>query len=1156
MGDESRDTLRGLIVEDPRWRSESAIWGAESTGLTQEGRTLGRPFTTDSTAWRIEARGDSEQNIDVLCIRGGVPGSGLGSVWKQSTEGGTSYRGQDAPVAIRAAKTLELGAGGASYEQHSNPDTLTMQDGTIVIVNDLYTSVLALAGIRQVRCRTISSSTGTVSSAVTINSQQYSNEKPYPFLVSVPREDGSERLLCGQWVEDSATGGPDAANIDVHFSDDAGATWAVYARSVLSGTTTIDGLSSQRDGVNIAGTTGAGSTGWDLRRCRAAYANGQILLMMHLVHHDDNRRRVGDFLLQWQSSDLGATFVIVDEPTDLTATEDGAYRGGAPVVRARDGLFSVGYVKVADSAYALGGSAALITVGIQIVRLGASSQRFTETGAAEGANPTLTDGGEVSQVGASLLYELDGPECALALIPSGELAVYWLRPDDGTSGHEVRAAISGDGVTFTNWGSSMYSSNYGTVWDVDSGNVNPLDGAGASGNITNHPAEFAATGQGGRVAFVTSWVLAGTSADQSLSALMLGGYHTQTMGTTTRSARARSDSAVGWEQCWYGLHRPDYVGWTRNSTGSPVTTYSAAGMRVVTTVTETDYWDMAPAGSGPEGIRARWVLTCAVGNTAGDYVAARFIIRDGANTIDVSVRYSSTTISVYDNHAGSQLATESVDMTVPQEFEIAAAVPDTVAGDLVLYRRAAGLQADNPWTTVADVAPSLASSAAANHDVRFGTQLVGITDATWSDFYLTTNNHTGLRGLDDVAITNPDDLRPVYLTGRWSELSAGAFVRSVDGPAAPNEAYTVPVVYGYGGERVLPSVLATPATGWRSSDETAQSLAFAYNTTTLGTEESGPLSDTFGVHVAGINWGTGTLEGYDQGTTAWVSIASIDFTTTAAYTRSGNVIEITSASVTQQIREGEWDGGWIDLGSSKRRRILHTRAGLLTATGGTVRRPRLVLEDVDGTEGATGAAVVYPQQGTVIVRDATTYSGVRISIDAQTTPDGFFEIGALVAGPFYAFGVDYSWGRVIGTGFNVEMNEARGGQRMPYKAGNKRRSVETAWTDGVDVTPIDSNEATPGYMLSTSTGGIEPIAYNRAVLYDLDGLISAVDGPLRPVVYIPVLAKGTPDTVTMTGNADAIYGRIVSPIRMESILGDENANEVWRLARFTIEEEV
>ena len=211
---------------------------------------------------------------------------------------------------------------------------------------------------------------------------------------------------------------------------------------------------------------------------------------------------------------------------------------------------------------------------------------------------------------------------------------------------------------------------------------------------------------------------------------------------------------------------------------------------------------------------------------------------------------------------------------------------------------------------------------------------------------------------------------------------------------------------------------------------------------------------------------------------------------------------------------------------------------------------------IDGTEAASGSGEVYPRQATVIVRDASSYAGIRVSIDAQSTPDGYFEVGSFLAGPVVVFGTDYSWGRILEQSWNVELNQARGGQRMPYEAGPARRSVEVAWTDGIDVTQIDGNDSDADYMLSTSTGGIEPVAYTRDVLYTVQGTVEALGGPLRPVVYLPAVGKGTPDSETLTGRSAAVYGRITSPIRLESILGDENSDEVWRLARLTIEEEV
>jgi hypothetical protein len=76
------------------------------------------------------------------------------------------------------------------------------------------------------------------------------------------------------------------------------------------------------------------------------------------------------------------------------------------------------------------------------------------------------------------------------------------------------------------------------------------------------------------------------------------------------------------------------------------------------------------------------------------------------------------------------------------------------------------------------------------------------------------------------------------------------------------------------------------------------------------------------------------------------------------------------------------------------------------------------------------------------------------------------------------------------------------------------------------------------------------------VLYTVQGAADMLAGPLRPVVYLPAVSKGVPDSETLLSRASAIYGRITSPIRMESILGDEDESEVWRLARLTIEEEV
>ncbi len=1146
MADASRDTLRGLLIEDPRLRSESSIWTAESAGLTQAGRHVGRPTTSDTTSWRVEARGDQSEALDVQVLRSGVPGRGLGVGWKKASDAATVYRGLDSPVAIRGWQII-ASEGGVTNADYENPDAVTLQNGKLVIVAQFVNNLIP-AGNTNVGCVVVDPSDGTVGSFVSIGGQAYTKAAPYPWIIAVPREDGGERLIVGFWTEDSGSGTTESANIDVYFSDDEGANWQVYARSVLTQTTTIN-PSATRSGINIESTQGSGNDGWDVRRVRCAYSNGQILMMMHLKHHDTDARRLADFLFQWQSSDLASTFTMVDEATSETATSDEAYRGGSPSVDARDGLFLVAWNKVDDSDYAGGGLASTINIGVVAGRLGASSQRFSEIGASDLGTLTLTDGCDVSQVASTNLYELDEPETTITALPSGEIWVYWLRGTAGASGHEIRAGVSTDGATYSSWGKSMFSGNYGTVWDVDSGNTNPLDGGGASGITNTFPRQLVAAPQAGRVALLSTWELQGSARDKSVTACYLGGFHTQTLGQTVPTSITQSDMSTGWEYTWIGLTEPDDLRWNLTNAGTSAVTLNATGMQVTTTIGDR-YWTLQPDGSGLEGLIARWSLKCDTGNTAGDFVAVRIQVRDGVNRLDVSIRYSSTSVVVYDNNATATLATYNVDMTTVREFELSAKVAAT--GSLVLYERTAGNKLDNVWNVAADVAPGLASSAAALHFIRWGAIASGTTDATWLEMQFTTNNYTGIRFRSAVKITNPGDLSPLPLSGRWTEISAGAYLRAVDGPGISGEEYQLPVAYDYGAERVLPVVLPSPSEGWRSSSTAEQSIALAYNATTLGTENAAPMGEFYGLHAAGVNFKSATLEGYVSGS-GWTSIASITNAVAASYTRTGNVIEITSASLDSFVREAEFNGGWVDLGSSKRRRVQHTRGGLLTSTGGTVRRPRLILEGIDGTEPASGTVDIIPTRFSVVVNDATAYSGIRLKIASQSTVDGYFTIGAIVAGPVVTFGTDYSWGRVLERQYNVELNEARGGARSPDEIGPSRRTVEVAWTDGIDVTQVDSDSTTADYMLSNT--GIEPAAYTRDVLYTLEGVQELIGGPLRPVVYLPALQKDQASQL-LNRQEEAIYGRVVTPVRIETILGDENSTEVLRWSGLRIEEEV
>ncbi len=1143
MADVSRNTIRGLIVADPRLRDESAIWSAETTA-TQAGARLGQPTTSDTTSWRMEARGTASENIDVQVIEAGIPGSSLGLVWKPSSS--SDFRGRDAPVQIRGDKMIQYRDTTGTILNADYPHAITLEDGTLLVAAEVTSS--AVVGTLLLRAWRVDPSNGSVSSPVTVDSQLFGSFGFLrPFLVRVPRQGGGERVLCGYWMSDQDYAGGLVGQIKIRASDDGGATWADYSSTALTGTTTIDGLTAARDGIRVASAFGAGTTGWVPQRCRAAYANGQVLLMMHLQHADTNNRRMADFLLQWSSSDLGASFQLVDEPTDETATADGEYRGGLPDVVARDGLFHVAYIDINDAAYAGGDVPGTIVTGLTIARLGSSSQQFSAAGGNDSARPTAGQA-QTTQVGATVLYRLDDPEHAIVADDDGRLWAYYRQ--EATS--EVRAVYSLDGVTWRRWGSSMMSSTFGNVWDVDSGAVNPLDGGGTGGITTEYPRHFAAAQNCGRVALVTNWSFDTSPHDNSLVALYLGGYHTQTLGWTSDAIRTPG-AAVGFEDTWYHLNDPDDQQWTLSSSGTSTETHSDTGL-LVTTTTGTRYWTQTPKGSGPEGVIARWVVEVDSGDVSDDRAAVRIKVRDGSYEVDVSIRYSATQVRIEDNVAASTLDTIAIDMsTEAREFEVAVKL-DGASGEIALYQRPATGIADNPWTLLESATLTRQANITAVHSIQFGNITNSSAITRWRMFAYTSNDFSGLKWRD-AEIANPGDLAPLHGSARWVHATPGGYMRAVDGPGIVGESYTLPVVYDYGVERVLPTINASPSATWRSTNETQQSLALAYNPTTLGTEDAAPLGDTLAIYLGGINWSAGSLQGYVAGA-GWSSIGSFDTSASYTYIGHGNVIELRALSFSRVVREGEWDGATVVIGANEYR-VVHTRGGEITGSAGSPRRCRLVLDSSAGT--GSGTAKIVPKQAVIVWRDATDYAGLRLVIDAQSTAEGYFTIGALVVGPFYVFGQDYSWGRILERTPNVDVSEGRAGQRRATRLGPQRRTAEVAWTDGIDVTQVDSASATPDYLLSTSTSGIEPIAYERAVGYDIDGIAQLIDGPLHPVVYLPQVAKGTGgagDVQVLTDVGLSVYGRVTSPVRLESILGDEEANEVWRLARLTIEEEV
>jgi len=210
--------------------------------------------------------------------------------------------------------------------------------------------------------------------------------------------------------------------------------------------------------------------------------------------------------------------------------------------------------------------------------------------------------------------------------------------------------------------------------------------------------------------------------------------------------------------------------------------------------------------------------------------------------------------------------------------------------------------------------------------------------------------------------------------------------------------------------------------------------------------------------------------------------------------------------------------------------------------------PRLFLDDVVGGDPASGTGEIWAPSICVIYSApaGTLLSKFRLTIDSQTTADGYFEIGNLTIGRFLPLR-QYSHGRSIALDANVQTTETGDGTRYTRRQGPARRSVAFAWREGVDTS--DLYGGTPDYY----QWGDNKVATPAAAPLTMEGLIKLTDGSDLPVLYIP---SATTSRTTLRYREEMIWGRIQTGSRREAVVGDERSSEVFRIQTVQMDEEV
>ena len=1079
--DVTRSTLQALGMQDTRITTDS-LWAAESS-YTQAGPTAGDPEDQGASAMDITARGTmvADKHLEIVAVEPGMPGPARARyIYREGTSG--DYFGHVQYLALVAPWEHILWTDGTSgvVRATSKPHSVTLDDDTVsTVVQATYvsggTTYRVLSYLRDPDAYTWSPVTVYQQTAAPVDGY-------WPCQCVLP----SGRVLCGHWVEDTTN---NLAQVRMHYSDDNGATWAVYSSFVLP------------EAIDISGVPGAGAAGYELGKLRMVYHAGQVCLVAGLTANNTTPAWREQ---QWQyaSEDDAISFGLVEEFSQQSNPSLAKYW----------------------DMVATGTTIVMVSAGTDpdIRRLGSADEPLS---IAELVEPTVTPSWILIPGGGGV--STDG-DVAICVDEAGTLYIHGR--DTGAASEAWCSAIrsTDDGATWTEPGTSPRGP--GTWWDAEDGNT--------------HPRDFTTTVQRARVVLCHNWDANPGNEDNSLGAFYLGGYSTLTMPPLYTALTPDQDYA-SWTRTWLPFDTPDAVGWALVGAG---TIALAAGALNIATTANTGYYTLNPTGSIAQGLIVRAVLTVnAGGSVTTDDMAIRLRLADTVDDYDVSIRFNFVTpgFRVYDNNAPGIVGT----VTTPgiTSFEFVAAISDA---NFACWYREKDENEEHTWIAgpTSAALTSNVGAPAANHMVRWGHIAASTSESDWTELQYTFASNTGEQL---TSFVNPDDLTGREFSATGSYIAEGVTIAAKDGPALIDDEWHIDTAYRYAVENIL---VGGPRKTWRSTtDGVIETIALALDETLLGTAESMPGNDMVHLTLLGINVRNVLFQRYDVGTAAWVTLVDMSSNTDRVglhWTRVGNTVIPTGTSGTDNpyLLHNDAKGGTFALGADLRRISWHTEGRF---GPGPAKQPTFALEGITGAEGASGATGQIWSSSMCGIAKLNGEKGAayRLYIPAQSTVDGYYEIGLAIVGHMGVFGRLPDWGRNIELNHGTEQRVARDRTRSARRVAPSQRTVEFTLVDGIDQTEIWTDEA-PDYLYGGNTAGKQPVASLRDTPYLLEGQDRYTDGPRLPVVYVPTIPLAV-DTVTLVGRHEFIVMTIDAPIRMETILGEENSTEAIRLAQIS-----
>lgn len=1073
--DRSTDYGQAILVPDPRIAWDALV--AATSSYTGTAPIPGQPDPDGTTGLTLTARGTQAAG-DTMRVStktgGGVGRSGATFIWQQ--EAG-DWQGWDAPTVMSTWAPVTW----ATTPAVMHPSLCALDAGQVLAVwargtygNTVYTSTL---------------SAGAWAAEAAIDIGGTPAAPCCPCLLRI-----EDRVLLFVLVENAT----DEAQLRMLYSADDGATWTTGATGALP----------------AAISTASGSTGYNLLRVRAAYLDGQILLLVWL-RTKNTTVAAQDIVRQYASIDGGHSFTLVYETGTATLAEGRA----CPDVVVANGEFVVGWLDTTNRLPNVRRltSASLALSAVEEVDAASTSEVW---GVLNGGGKFFTD--------AEMILTAD--ETGVLLI-SGRL------PTTGNRWVIFQSLDGGD--TWAPMARSSTASGGGVWWDAE--------------DSSTYPADAVALWHQGRALVVSGFEAnPGTYDGGSLISLWLGGYTTVTMpGYDAWRSDARQ---VTWGETWIPLDLPGDTGWTRTVAGLGTDSInSSARLAIgVPTAGSQVLYSRVPAGSVARGQIVTWALSVA-GGTAGVTLT----------TADATEGYQ---LRVTLTGAGALTARDMIGATdigtasgLTGEIAILASITGGVCS--VWYRSITDQYAARTWIALVeaealtDDAGATLSANAISWGMGSGGSGPPAHASQWRWFHWIDDgggavNYCGT-GLGSAQFPRDHVGRRFSTVGTGIGVDAATILQAEGGPAWAGDAWDIEADDSYHARQTAWEISPSPREGARFDAATTTTLVWE-----ASTENSYPAGGrALAVGLLGINFQGATFSGRNSSGGAWTSLGTISsaWLSSASFTRNGTTLRITGGTPARYVAHGALTGFYVDLGGGDVRRVAGNTEGMVGTSSATTVVALLRLEGIDGTEGASGTCTLYsPSVVAVVPEPANRYYQYKLEISPATTAEGYISVGKIVIGSLYWLARSPSSGRSAEIAPQIEAVQQPGGVSRVRRIGPTRRQVQLPLDDLLPSSQIWKDTPSPDYQL-LATGG-SPYAARHAAAESLAGLVAELQG--NPVVYLDRVKKAS-STTTLVNYPDPsrlLWGRFLDPITLTVQRGNEGSNASYNASGLAIVE--